>query len=69
MDACVEFGVGIISIYDGKLADIPSSVVQITLAMGVTKITHRIAESNTDKIIDVVTSILKQKFVKGTRRK
>jgi len=55
---------GILSFKDGKIYDLPTSIVHITLAMGATKVTHRVAEGNLDKIIDALTEILKCKFLK-----
>jgi len=55
---------GILSFKSDKMMDIPQTVVSITMAMGATKVTHRIAESNMDKIIDALTEIVKRRLIK-----
>jgi len=59
---------GIISFNSNKLYDLPASVVHITLALGATKVTHRIAEGNMDKIIEAITDIIKSRFVKKSSK-
>jgi hypothetical protein len=48
-------------IHDGKLADIPPTVVHLTLALGATKVTHRIAEGNWEKVIAKALDLFKQR--------
>ena len=55
---------GAISIKDGKLADLPATVVHITLTLGATKVTHRVVEGNADKLIAAITDILKSRLMK-----
>ena len=49
------------SVYEHKLVELPSTLVHLTLALGATKVTHRIAEGNWEKIIGNVISIFKKK--------
>jgi hypothetical protein len=49
------------SLYDHKLAELPTTVVHLTLALGATKVTHRIAEGNWEKVIENIISIFKKK--------
>jgi len=46
------------------LAEVPSTVVHLTLALGATKVTHRLAENNWEKTIGKILSYLKSKFKK-----
>lgn len=43
------------------LPEIPASVVHLTLALGATKVTHRIAEGNWEKTIEKVIDAVKKK--------
>lgn len=49
------------SFHDGKLAELPSTVVHLTLALGATKVTHRIAEGNWEKVIMSIVDYFKKK--------
>jgi hypothetical protein len=49
-----------ISIYDKKLDDLPPTIVHLTIALGATKVTHRIAEGNWEEIIKKVISAIKR---------
>lgn len=44
-----------------SLADIPSSIVHLTLALGATKVTHRLAENNWEKIITQIIHYFKNR--------
>jgi len=44
-----------------SLPDIPMSVVHLTLALGATKVTHRIAEGNWEKTIEKIVDSFKKK--------
>ena len=55
------------SIYEHKLVELPATVVHLTLALGATKVTHRIAEGNWEKIIGKVIEYFKKK--KSTSKK
>jgi hypothetical protein len=59
---------GILSFKDNKIYDLPTSVIHITLALGATKVTHRVAEGNMDKIVDAITEILKSRFIKKSSK-
>ena len=60
---------GILSFKDSKMYDLPSTVVHITLALGATKVTHRLAEGNTDKIISAITDIIKSRLIRKSVKK
>lgn len=47
-----------------SLAEIPETVVNLTLALGATKVTHRLAENNWESIITKIITFFKEKFVK-----
>lgn len=49
------------SICNKNLPEIPSSVVHLTLALGATKVTHRIAEGNWEKTIEKIIDTFKKK--------
>lgn len=52
---------GVMCISQNKLADIPPTVVHITLALGATKVSHRVAEGEWDKVIEVVAKSFAKK--------
>ena len=49
---------------DGKLAELPATVVHLTLALGATKVTHRIAEANWEKVLGQFFSLFKKEAPK-----
>lgn len=49
------------SLHDGKLADLPPTIVHLTLALGATKVTHRVAEGNWEKILTSLIDCFKKK--------
>jgi hypothetical protein len=52
---------GFLTIKDGKMADIPRTVVHVTLALGGTKVAHKLAENNWEKVAGSIVSIFKKK--------
>lgn len=44
-----------------SLSEIPATVVHLTLALGATKVTHRLAENNWEKIIVQIIHFLKNR--------
>lgn len=44
------------------LAEIPSTVVNLTLALGATKVTHRLAENDWESITTKIIAFVKEKF-------
>ena len=59
---------GVLSFNGNKMYDLQTSVIHITLALGATKVTHRVAEGNFDKIVDAITEILKSRFIKKSSK-
>lgn len=56
---CVSYGS--MALYTKSLPDIPVSVVHLTLALGATKVTHKIAEGNWEKTIEKILDTFKKK--------
>lgn len=55
----------IIDVYkDGKLSELPETVVKLTLALGATKIGHRVAEANWEKVLTSLFSLFKKEAPK-----
>lgn len=52
-----------------SLAEIPSSAVHLTLALGATKVTHRLAENNWEKIIAQIIHFFKNRKSKSVERR
>ena len=59
----------VISLYHFQLTEIPSTVVQLTLALGATKVTHRVAEGNWEEIIKKIIEWLKNRTQKKSIKK
>lgn len=49
------------AVFTKTLPEIPTSVVHLTLALGATKVTHRIAEGNWEKTIEKILDSFKKK--------
>lgn len=49
------------AVHTKNLPEIPASVVHLTLALGATKVTHRIAEGNWEKTIEKIIDTIKKK--------
>ena len=59
MVVCVSY-LGMV-IYNRNMPEMPSSVVHFTLALGATKVTHKVAEGKWDKIFEKVVDFFKKK--------
>lgn len=49
---------------DGKLVELPATVISLTVTLGATKVTHRIAESNWEKVLGQFFSLFKKEASK-----
>lgn len=45
---------------DGKLSELPETVVSLTLTLAATKVTHRIAEANWEKVLGQFFTLFKR---------
>lgn len=57
----VTVGWIVTSLKNGKLDDLPPTVVHLTLALGATKVTHRLAEGNWEKVISQIIDLFNKR--------